>query len=118
MKTRLCPKCRVEMQTTYEPYELRCTSCGFWFDTYTGKPITIPKREPQVVMFEGVEYKITGHRLGLTVEMCHKPRMTVLIVGYNREKQRWLGSYIFPTWADRLVVLSEQFLNYVQDEGS
>lgn len=36
----ICPHCNIEMGTTYEPYEYRCTKCGYWFDTWTGKEIT------------------------------------------------------------------------------
>jgi transcription initiation factor TFIIIB Brf1 subunit/transcription initiation factor TFIIB len=39
---RICPKCgKPEMRPTYEPYELRCWDCGFWWDDYTGKEVHI-----------------------------------------------------------------------------
>jgi len=39
IRNRICPKCYGAMQPTYEPYELRCEKCGYWWDTYTGKEI-------------------------------------------------------------------------------
>jgi hypothetical protein len=35
-----CPKCNIEMGPTYEPYEYRCSKCGYWFDSWTGKEVT------------------------------------------------------------------------------
>jgi hypothetical protein len=35
-----CPHCNIKMGTTYEPYEYRCTKCGYWFDSWTGKEVT------------------------------------------------------------------------------
>lgn len=112
MRTRLCPKCHTEMQPTYQPYELRCPNCSFWFDTYTGKPINLFGEPPDVINHDGNDYVVTGHRLGDTVEMCHKPRMIVLIIGLDKEKRRWLGRYIEPAGLDTLTVLTEDFLEY------
>jgi hypothetical protein len=42
----LCPKCNIQMGPTYEPYELRCSKCGYWFDTYTGKEVVIDLSVP------------------------------------------------------------------------
>jgi tRNA(Ile2) C34 agmatinyltransferase TiaS len=49
-----CPKCNIEMQPTYEPYELRCPKCGYWWDTYTGKEI---KPFSDIEMMSEAEYK-------------------------------------------------------------
>lgn len=37
----LCPKCNIEMSQTYEPYEERCSKCGYWFDHWTGKEVDL-----------------------------------------------------------------------------
>lgn len=41
IQQRVCPKCGGEMRPTYEPYELRCWECGFWWDTYTDKEVDV-----------------------------------------------------------------------------
>lgn len=35
----LCPKCNTPMQNTHEPYELRCSYCGYWWDGWTQKEV-------------------------------------------------------------------------------
>lgn len=42
----ICPKCNIKMGPTYEPYERRCTKCGYWFDEWTGKEVTFDFGEP------------------------------------------------------------------------
>lgn len=113
---RLCPKCRIEMGPTYEPYELRCDSCGFWFDTYTGKHIRFD-RPPEHIEFDGIAYEITGHRIGTTVEMSYQPRMVTVIVGYDRVNRHWLAQYIEPNGLDTYTVLTEGFLDYLSTEN-
>lgn len=117
MKMRLCPKCETEMQATHQPYEQRCPECGFWYDTYTGKPVILTGEGAEVIeniSYDGNKYQITGHRLGMTVDMCHEPRMTVLIIGFNRENRWWLGRYIVPKGMKTVTVLTEDFLDYVE----
>lgn len=116
MKQHICPNCYTEMQATYEPYQVRCPKCGFWFDTYTGKPISFAGEKPNITTFKGDDYEMTGHRLCMTVEMCHQPLMTVVIIGLNRDKRRWLGRYIDPKGLDSLVILTEDFLEYVSSQ--
>lgn len=111
MKRRVCPKCKSDTQNTYDPYEYRCTKCGFWFDMYAGKEITFTDRKPEVIQHGTDEYIMGGHRIGEVVEICYMPKMEGVVVGRCREKHLWLVEHTIPNGG--YSVFTEDFLDYI-----
>jgi hypothetical protein len=66
---RVCPKCDGEMRPTYEPYELRCWECGFWWDTYTNAEVDV--NNPRESLWEYDEAN-DGWSFGMTDEFTNR----------------------------------------------